>query len=364
MLIVAGITLKQLQPRVWDPSSPYHLPNLQAVMVSYADFHRMPARRRDAMEVGLHRHLGVPDNLKIYLDNGSFYFIGRDGETSRRDYEEFVQQAQPDWWPVPQDFIPTPKMADEEQTACLQRTMAMNLDYGNQEHEQFTPVIHISQRLDEYVAIFQTHPQLLAKSSLALGGIVPNLLRASKALPHARILASLSKVRRLFPEKHLHVFGIGGTATLHVAALLGMDSVDSSGWRNRAARGLVQLPGTGDRSVAKLGNWRGREPSDVEWDNLAQCPCPACVAHGLEGLRADKAFGFSNRATHNLWVLLNEVELIERHLNIGSYQEWYPRHLDNTIYQPLIDALANAPDFTPDERTVTPSKAEAVLTPA
>ena len=358
MLIVAGITLKQLQPRVWDISSPYHLPNLQAVMVSYADFHRMPARRRGAMEVGVRCHLGVPDGIQIYLDNGSFFFIGRDGETSRGDYEEFVQQAQPDWWPIPQDFIPTPKMTGEEQFACLQRTMAMNRDYAGEGYEGFTPVIHVSQIMEAYLSAFQEHPALMAKSSLALGGIVPNLLRAPKALPHVRILAILSQVRRLFPEKHLHVFGIGGTATLHVAALLGMDSVDSSGWRNRAARGLVQLPGTGDRSVARLGNWRGREPSAVEWGKLAQCPCPACVTNGLEGLRADKAFGFSNRATHNLWVLLNEVELIERHLRIGDYQDWYPSHLDNTIYRPLIDTLATS---ALHERLVAPSLIEAAL---
>jgi hypothetical protein len=45
MLLVAGLTLKNLKPRVWDVSSPYYLSNLQAVMVSYADFHRLPAYR-------------------------------------------------------------------------------------------------------------------------------------------------------------------------------------------------------------------------------------------------------------------------------------------------------------------------------
>ncbi len=43
VLIVADLSLKNLQPRVWDVSSPFHLRNLRAVMVSYADFHRMPA---------------------------------------------------------------------------------------------------------------------------------------------------------------------------------------------------------------------------------------------------------------------------------------------------------------------------------
>ena len=35
---------------------------------------------------------------------------------------------------------------------------------------------------------------------------------------------------------------------------MGADSVDSSGWRNRAPRGIMQLPGSGDRMVAELGS--------------------------------------------------------------------------------------------------------------
>ncbi len=114
------------------------------------------------------------------------------------------------------------------------------------------------------------------KTAIALGGIVPNLLRSPSAIPYRMILDNLRYVRQTFADKHIHVFGIGGTATLHLAALLEMDSVDSSGWRSRAARGIVQLPGCGDRSVANLGSWRGREPDATEWERLRCCPCPAC----------------------------------------------------------------------------------------
>ena len=112
------------------------------------------------------------------------------------------------------------------------------------------------------------HEQLSVKPALALGGIVPNLLRTPKAVPYKEILEGLRHVRKTFADKEIHVFGIGGTATLHLAALLGMNSVDSSSWRNRAARGIVQLPGSGDRIVANLGSWRGREPSENEWKAL------------------------------------------------------------------------------------------------
>jgi 7-cyano-7-deazaguanine tRNA-ribosyltransferase len=336
--IVAGLSLRNLHPRVWDPASPYYLPELRAVMVSYADFNRSPAYERRAMAGGLHAFLDAPPEIAVYLDNGAFSFMRRDVETPREAYAAFVAQAKPDWYPIHRDYIPAPVMTLEEQHVCLARTMAVNrADAGN----GAVPVIHISRVLREYVAAMRREDGLRAKPALALGGIVPNLLRAPKAMPYAEVLQGLIETRAIFADKILHVFGIGGTATIHLAAILGMDSVDSSGWRNRAARGIVQLPGSGDRMVADLGKWRGREPSAAEWERLAVCPCPACRHFGLDGLRASGVVGFCNRATHNLWVLLREAAEVSQRLMDGTYRDWYAGHLDNSTYLPLIQhALA------------------------
>ena len=43
-----------------------------------------------------------------------------------------------------------------------------------------------------------------------------------------------------------------------------------------------------------------------------------------------------DRATHNLWTLLDEARQIKTHLTNGSYRTWYQDHLDNSIYLPLI----------------------------
>jgi len=334
--IVAGLSLSSLNPHVWKPDSPYHLPQLKAVMVSYADIHRIPRRRFRAMEHGIHQELGVPDGVKVYLDNGAFYFISREGETSRKEYDEFVENARPDWYPIPQDFIPTPQMGVEEQKRCFTRTMRMNRAYL---HDGYTPVIHVSPFLEKYTRQIKSNAQLSAKKTVALGAIVPNLLRTPKALPYKDVLDSLQHTRQEFVDKELHVFGIGGTATVHLAALFGMDSVDSSGWRNRAARGIVQLPGRGDRIVANLGSWRGREPDEQEWKKLAECQCPACLQHGVEGLKASGMKGFCNRATHNLWTLLEESRWIDEQMAVGTYFECYKEHLENSTYRPLIDEV-------------------------
>jgi 7-cyano-7-deazaguanine tRNA-ribosyltransferase len=339
MLVVAGISLKNLYPNVWDKRSEYFTPDLRAIMISYADFFKNKAARKRAMDIGLHQYLRVPDDVKIYLDNGAFYFITHGGDTPKQDYEEFVRHAKPDWWPIPQDFIPIPKMLQEEQELCFKRTMSMNESY---QHDGFVPIIHVCRYLQDYIIAVESNSQLSRKQTIALGGIVPNLLRAPEAIPHDEILASLMRVRRVFADKVLHVFGLGGTATLHIAELVGIDSVDSSGWRNRAARGIVQLPGSGDRLVADLGKWRGREPSVKEWEMLRGCTCPACRIYGLNGLKANKQLGFCNRASHNLAILLREVQWIESHVEDNTYFEMYRERLDNSIYRPLVDSLVQA----------------------
>lgn len=148
MLVVAGLSLKNLHPRVWDPGSPYHLPDLRAVMVSYAEFHRMPAQRRAAMDLGLREYLGVSEDTKAYLDNGDFYCLSRGGDTPVEEYDQFVKRAGPD---------------------CG---------------------IGANARLSE-------------KRHIALGGIVPNLLRKPKAVPYQAVLDALVHVRRTFANNEV-----------------------------------------------------------------------------------------------------------------------------------------------------------------
>lgn len=336
MEVVAGLSLKNLQPRVWDPASPFYLADLTAIMVSYADFKLMRSRRRAAMRQGVRDYLGVPQHISIYLDNGAFYFAANAGEPTAQEYRRFLRGANPDWRPIRFDAIPAPQMAWQTQAACFRKTMAMNRNY---QHDGYVPVVHAGRYLGRYIDEIERCPRLAEKECIALGGLVPNLLRTPKAAAYSRILDDLLTVRKRFLGKRIHVFGIGGTATLHLAALLGFDSADSSGWRNRAARGIIQLPGSGERLVADLGKWRGRRPSIDEWKDLATCRCPACQYSGVQGLCAHGIQGFANRATHNLWILLQEVLWVAARLANGTYERCYHRRLDNTVYLPIIEKV-------------------------
>jgi hypothetical protein len=97
-------------------------------------------------------------------------------------------------------------------------------------------------------------------------------------------------------------------------------------------------PSGGDRLVAELGSWRGRQLSPEEREMLLYCPCPACERNGgPEGLAAKRIEGFCNGATHNLWVLLEEAQWLTDHLGAGSYQEQYKARLNNSTYSRLIE---------------------------
>jgi 7-cyano-7-deazaguanine tRNA-ribosyltransferase len=199
--------------------------------------------------------------------------------------------------------------------------------------------MHISRVINKYISELKDNEKLIAKPRLAIGGIVPNLLRAPKAIPYMRILHKLIKIRREFNDKEIHIFGIGGISTLHLAALLEIDSVDSCGWRNRAARGIIMLPGKSERTITELGSWNGRKLSGDEKNSLLNCECPACQQFGVDGLIAKASKGFHNRATHNLWVLLREDKWIQEKMNDGSYYDLYQERVENSTYRSLIDYL-------------------------
>jgi 7-cyano-7-deazaguanine tRNA-ribosyltransferase len=336
LLIVAGLNLAQLQPHVWDESSPYYLKDLKAVMISYAQIHQSPKTRKRMMVEGIRSVLNIPEEIKIFLDNGAFSFSMKGFEAPVSDFEEFSKKTNPDWKPIPKDFIPTPKMSIAQQKSCFRRTMKVNIDYN---HNGYVPVIHISRVMDDYIREIKGNITLHGKKSIALGGIVPNLLRSPKALSHNEILKSLITLRKEFPDHNIHIFGIGGISTLHLASLLDIDSADSSGWRNRAARGIILLPGKSERTISDLGSWNGRKLDLEEEKILQSCKCPACQKFGYEGLKLNGSEGFCIRATHNLWTLLQEEKWIQEKFALDTYFDTYQQRVDKSAYRVLIDYL-------------------------
>lgn len=346
MLVVVGTQLDH-GPKFWDESNEWYLPEVKAIMVSFADFCKSKTKRKAAMDKGLREYLGVRPNILVYLDNGSFAFWRQGLKRPIEEYVQFVKEARPDWYPIPTDFIPHPELSRSEQRLLFEKTMHMNLNYGS---TGYVPVIHAGDWLEDYLEALEKNHVPLSRG-VALGGLVPRLLTTKGAASRKRVIDAIKRTRDYICTE-LHVFGIGGLTTLHLAAALGVDSIDSSGWRNRAARGLILLPGRGERSVVPLGNWRGVEVSGPEMQMLESCSCPACQKYGLEGLKAYNArgnkkgrgngtSGFNRRAIHNLWTLLREAAEVDDKLARGEYRTWYRQHVAGTIVLRLIEYALN-----------------------
>jgi hypothetical protein len=334
MEVVAGLTLKNLRPRVWDPCSPEHLPTLTAVMLSFDEFRSRHKLRQQAAAEGLTSVLGVSHPpagappLRVFLDNGAFACLRRGDDPDEEAFRNFVEAVRPAWYPVPADFIPLPTNSRRRQRTLFERTVAMleaHTDNG------FCPVVHPGPWLDRYLEVLH---RLGQTEQLALGGLVPHLLNSPGA-QRRQTIALLRRIRREFPGR-IHAFGIGGVITLHLAAALGIDTADSSGWRQRAARGLVILRGRGERQAVPLGSWKGRSLQAADWEELGRCRCPACRAQGNDGLRAEGISGFANRAVHNLYVLLEEAHLINRHLDQGDFAAWSARRVRGNRMADLV----------------------------
>jgi len=330
--VVAGLSLKNLRPRVWDRRSPEFIPGLTSVMLSFDEFRRRPAVHRGAMAGGFPAVLGPgAAGVKVYLDNGAFACLLAGREPAIEAYREFVAAARPAWHPVPADYIPRPCDSQRRQRDLFRKTVAvLELHAG----DGSCPVIHAGPWLGRYLDALR---RLGLTRQLAVGGLVPHLLN-SEGAKRKQTIAALRGVRREFPGE-IHAFGVGGVVTLHLAAALGFDSADSSGWRQRAARGLVVLRGRGERQAIPLGSWKGRALGESEWAELGRCRCPACRAHGVEGLKSLGVEGFSRRAVHNLVALLGEASLIDRHLARGDFPGWSRRRIGDNRMAGLV-ALA------------------------
>ena len=330
MEVVAGLSLKNMRPRVWDRRSLDYLPRLGAVMLSFDEFRRRPVVHRLATAGGFAAVLGAA-SVRVYLDNGAFSCLRRGTEPAVEQFRDFVRATSPPWYPVPADFIPRPTDSTRRQKELVDRTIAVLEDHGD---DGYCPVIHAGPWLDRYLDALS---RVGRTRCLAICALVPQLLNSAGARRRETITL-MKRVRDEFPGT-IHSFGIGGVVTLHLAAALGIDSADSSGWRQRAARGLVILRGRGERMAVKFGSWKGREVSPEEWTELARCRCPACRRLGAEDLKAGGVGGFAHRAVHNLWAVLEEAALIDRHLARGDFPAWSSRRIRGNRMADLV-ALA------------------------
>ena len=152
----------------------------------------------------------------------------------------------------------------------------------------------------------------------------------------------IKTVRTEFPDAFLHVFGVGGTTTMHLMFALGVDSLDSIGWRLKAGYGAIQLPGLGDRFT---GNEHRRNRTlliedAVAKEALIECQCPVCQEHStFERRLIALDSSFNNRALHNAWVFVQEVNAFREWVKADSVEQFVSQRLQHSPLKSLLPAV-------------------------
>ena len=114
---------------------------------------------------------------------------------------------------------------------------------------------------------------------------------------------------------------------------LGADSVDSVGWRIKAAYGAIQLPGVSDRFLTPRPDSAKSRPviSREEQELLSRCRCPVCCEYERVGWqRRLLDASFTARMLHNAWVFLKEVESFRKAILRGTVGAYTRRRLGRT----------------------------------
>lgn len=342
-------------PFVWlghDLKSPFHVwehvTGCQGVCLSAAQVLTKPGFNRDFRTRGLSEVLSFKG--RVFLDSGGFRFqrTAQD-EFDSSDVLELYRSLGPDVAAI-LDCPMDPTLPDAVNTQRWRQTLRNTrrmLDDGGELN--LVPVIHAYDGVSASARHAQLREVFPNPSMLCVGSLVP-LLRASYIGKRfsscnekgasatierwAKIAEVITTIRKLEPSRPIHVFGAGSLSTISLLLLLGINSIDSTGWRMKAAFGAIQLPGLGDRfpQPARKSLKTRRGLSSGCLDQLSVCNCPSCGGQSLA--RRIKCLGgsFHQRAIHNAHVLISEVDILANAMRRGKGAEFVGRRFEATPY--------------------------------
>jgi len=300
-------------PKPWDH---FHVDN---VMVNAYEILRSPAWTKRVREDGIHKSIGFDG--PIMMDSGGFLLLKKKMMVVKlEDIVDLYEKSYTNYCvaldcPVrPSTHFSREREVQKITLGNLSKMMALR----KTNNPYMVPVIHGSsiQSVEWFVSRLEKKADF---DFIGVGSLVPSLFKLKGALGIRDAISIIAYIRKRLPEATLHTFGVGSMITMHLMFLLGIDSIDSSAWRTKAAYGAIQLRGVGDRYITS--NRRSlvkRKLSKDEKHMLEDCRCPGCRGDGLRGLRRS----FRLRALHNAWVFQQEVSITRRMIRTGKYENY------------------------------------------
>lgn len=274
----------------------------------------------------------------IAMDSGGFQFIKRNMlNVDPRKILELYVQSKPNYGvildhPIGPDITKFEKK--RRQLKTLKNTKLM-VGLHKRSNPKLIPVVH-GYDVKSTLWFLEKLEKIDDFDMIGVGSLVPFMYNMKGAFDTNVAIEIISCIRKKFPEKKIHVFGVGSVATMHLMFYAGADSVDSSAWRMKAAFGAIQLPGIGDRYISRRKRHKAyRDLSNDEKRLLEGCRCPACREHSLKGLRNS----FKLRALHNAWVYQKEVKKARKLIKNGKYEAYVKDILNKTRFSKMLDIV-------------------------
>jgi len=285
-----------------------------------------PQHKRLLQSQDIYEYLEL-ENTPVFLDSGGFMFQNHPQiDIAPESVVELYREANATlsvildvpFKPV-HDPRFNPNQSINENDKKWEKTVENSeLMFSNGDGLRMLPVLHcydpkhVKKRIDRIEFLLERTRGYNDKKipMLGIGSLVP-LLRTSRYGYHGRkrIVDIILAVREQLPDAFIHVFGVGGTTTMHMLFFLGVDSIDSKSWRTKAGYGALQLPGIGDRFINPPKGYTKLSKSDEEL--LLRCECPTCSGKTLSErkniLDNKKPETFQPRAIHNAWIYQEEM---------------------------------------------------------
>ncbi|MHA1401341.1 MAG: hypothetical protein ACTSQE_13415 [Candidatus Heimdallarchaeaceae archaeon] len=259
--------------------------NIRGLMINAYEIISNQKYMERVYRYGIHKFLKF--NGIVFMDSGGFLIQkNQDFDIDVNDVIDVYKKSSPDLI-VSLDYPLSPSSSHENNLKNWEKTLE-NYEVMRKIFPNIMPVIHgyTKEQIENACDTMASYDPKF----LGLGSLVPLMrsIKGTKNLFNSNgfsrnknytakhyVVDAIKYVREQFPDSFLHVFGIGSASTMHLMFALGVDSIDSMGWRLKAAYGAVQLPYTADRFLSSLNGRRKKRPifTPEEKNLFNKCKC-------------------------------------------------------------------------------------------
>ncbi|AXV39090.1 tRNA-guanine transglycosylase [Methanobacterium sp. BAmetb5] len=326
---------------------PWKFLDIKTIIVNAADILRTKSNTNSICENGIHKHLDF--NGAILMDSGGFLFQKKDDlDIDPLLIIDLYEKSKPDLGVIldhPFNPSETNKANQKRWKKTLENTKIMVKNKGKVD---LMPVVHGYNPKELKKACDDIKKIIPEPTMVGIGSLVPLLFRTNGTKrfkdPIKFVIDAIRIVQEEFPNSFLHAFGIGSSKTMHLMYSLGVDSLDSTSWRLKAAYGVIQLPGVADRHPLSRNNGRSFL-NEKEKKLLNKCQCPSCKNLSINKRLNTLNDQFSARAIHNAHVFLTEQKKFQDKIKNGKTKDFTQKRLNSGIFLKAFKYILEKKEF-------------------